>query len=195
MDQDQLRYVVAAITLLLGVWMLFFGVRLHLKGVKANAISEPHTNWMQRLLIAGAGILDLYLLLRAPAPVLDDYVKAAPSPVPILAIAILLLGAAIIIAAQAGMGSSWRVGVPKDANHVDALVTSGLHSVSRNPVYLGVMIFLIGALCAAPGPLTIAAVIASFLGLTKIIRQEERYLQDRFSEQYNDYASRVRRWI
>lgn len=195
MDQDQLRYVVAAITLLLGAWMVFFGLRLRLKGVKANAISEPRSNWMQRFLIAGAGLIDLYLLLRAPLPVLDKYVQATPSPFPIFATAILLVGAAIIVAAQAGMGASWRVGVPKAENHVDELVTTGLHSVSRNPVYLGVMIFLLGALCAAPGSLTVAAVIVSFLGLTKIIRQEERYLRGRFGKYYDDYAGRVRRWI
>ena len=78
---------------------------------------------------------------------------------------------------------------------MDALVTGGLNRFSRNPVYLGVMIFLIGGLLAAPGPLTAVGVIVSFIGLTIIIRQEERYLNARFGAVYDAYRRRVRRWI
>ena len=158
-------------------------------------MAERGTNWFQRGLIAGAGLLDLYLIFRAPFPILDAWVVARASPAPIVALGVLVAGAAIILASQSGMGRSWRVGVPAEKNHVDALVTTGLHRLSRNPVYLGVMIFLLGALIAAPGPFTLFAVVVSFVGLTIIIKQEERYLCERFGAEYEAYAKRVRRWI
>lgn len=195
MEQESLKIAVASIVILLMVWMIGFGVVLRRGGVNPNAVAERGTNWFQRGLIAGAGLLDLYLILRAPFPILDVWVLARASPAPIVAIGVLVAGAAIILASQSGMGRSWRVGVPAEKNHVDALVTTGLHRLSRNPVYLGVMIFLLGALIAAPGPFTLFAIVVSFVGLTIIIKQEERYLRERFGSKYEAYAKRVRRWI
>ncbi len=195
MDQTILRYCVAGAVIFLMAWMIAFGVILRLRGVNPNAVSEKNTNWLQRFLIAGAVLLDLYLVLRAPFPAFDRWLGAHPAPFPEFAMAVMVIGGVIILASQFGMGRSWRVGVPGEMHHVDALVTGGLHRFSRNPVYLGVMIFLFGAAAAAPGLLTLFALIASFVGLTIIIRQEETYLHKRFGDHYTDYARRVRRWI
>ncbi|WDI31678.1 isoprenylcysteine carboxylmethyltransferase family protein [Hyphococcus flavus] len=195
MDQEQLRYSVAFIVILLMAWMIGFGVMLRLRGVETAAIAEGRGNVRQRLLIAGAAILDMYLVLRAPFSYLDQLVLARSAPQPLLSLFILVLGGLIILISQSGMGHSWRVGVPDKKNHVDELVVTGMHRISRNPVYLGIMIFLIGAMTAAPGPFTLFAVFISYIGLTMIISQEERYLEERFGDQYRDYKNRVRRWI
>ncbi|MAW79623.1 MAG: hypothetical protein CMI63_05250 [Parvularcula sp.] len=195
MSQTVLAWATALIVVLLMGWMIAFGVILRRRGVNPNAVAERNTNWVQRFLIGGAGFLDLYFILRAPFPVLDEIVAARPSPAPWGAVGTLLIGAVLILASQAGMGRSWRVGVPQAENHVEALVTGGLNSFSRNPVYLGIMIFLIGGFLAAPGSFTAVAVIVSFLGLTIIIREEERYLRARFGAEYDAYARRVRRWM
>lgn len=195
MDEDQLRYAVMGITLLLGFWIAGYAIYLRSKGIKANAVAERNSNTMQRALLGAAAVLDLYLIFRAPFPVLDRIVYALPTLGAFTAVIILVAGGFIIVASQTGMGSSWRVGVPKTENHIDELVTTGLHGVSRNPVYLGIMLFLIGAFVAAPGPLTAAGIVISYFGLTKIIRQEEFYLSERFGQRYEDYKKRVRRWI
>ena len=195
MSPMELRIAVAAIVVILMAWMITFGVLLRRKGVNPNAVAERNTNLVQRGLIFGAAVLVLYMVFRAPFPQIDGWVAARPSPSPLAALALLLIGAAIILLSQSGMGRSWRVGVPENENHVDALVTGGLHGLSRNPVYLGVMVFLVGALLAAPGPLTLLGVIVSFAGLNIIIAQEERYLRGRFGTEYDAYAKRVRRWI
>jgi protein-S-isoprenylcysteine O-methyltransferase Ste14 len=57
------------------------------------------------------------------------------------------------------------------------------------------MIFLVGAVIAAPGLFTLLAIVVSYIGLTIIIRQEERYLRNRFGADYETYTKRVRRWI
>ena len=195
MSQEMLRWAAAGLTLLLSVWMAGFSIYLRSKGVEVAALTQKQSNPVQRALIAGALMFDIYLVLRAPLPSLDQFVGAQPAPAPWFAFALLIAGAVLIAASQSGMGRSWRVGVPQEKAHVDTLVTGGLHGVSRNPVYLGVMIFLFGALAAAPGPLSFGAVIISYIGLTLIIRQEERYLSDRFGKRYEDYKRRVRRWI
>ncbi|MCA8890125.1 MAG: isoprenylcysteine carboxylmethyltransferase family protein [Parvularculaceae bacterium] len=196
MDQASLRAVTAVIVITLMAWMAFRNVTLRRQGVKVNLTGQKG-NRKQIVLLSGAIVLFAYLLARWPFPVIDDWVRAAPSPSPVAAITVLVLSGLLMAAAQAGMGKNWRVGVPADKGEgdVEALVTGGLHRYSRNPIYLAIMIFIIGAALSAPGPLTIAAIVISFIGLTAIIRSEEDYLRARFGEEFEIYARRVRRWI
>lgn len=195
MDQETLRAAAALIVIVLMAWFVGYGIVLRLRGVNPNAFTERNTNFTQRALVFAGLVLALYLVLRAPFPRLDAWTGARLSPAPLLALSVMALGALLILASQSGMGRSWRVGVPGEGNHVDALVTGGLHRISRNPTYLGFMLFLAGAFLAAPGPLTAAGLVVSFAAFTIIIGEEERYLARRFGAQYEAYKKRVRRWI
>ena len=77
-----------------------------------------------------------------------------------------------------------------------ALVTSGTFRISRNPLYLSMVLLYVGAalsyrLTAALVMLPIALILLHF----GVIRREERYLEGKFGDQYRDYRSHVRRWI
>ena len=76
------------------------------------------------------------------------------------------------------------------------LVTSGFYRFTRNPMYLGMVIILLGGAIRAgsfgalvPIPLFIWVIRQQF------ILAEERFLEDAFGEQYLDYTKRVRRWL
>ncbi len=78
----------------------------------------------------------------------------------------------------------------------NALVAAGPFAFSRNPIYLGEVLALVGAgtgfnhlwlLLAAP-------VFAAAISRPAIAR-EEAYLERRFGAAYLDYKARVRRWI
>ena len=78
----------------------------------------------------------------------------------------------------------------------DHLVTSGPFSFTRNPMYLGNTLLLIGVgLISGIAWLLLLAVIAAFLTQKIAIEREERLLADKFGKRYRDYAKRVRRWI
>ena len=79
---------------------------------------------------------------------------------------------------------------------VKQLVTSGVYRFTRNPIYLGFFLMVIGL------PLNSGyywgIVIAPFFATTMsrlVIGREEAYLEKKFKEQYIDYMSRVRRWL
>ena len=77
-----------------------------------------------------------------------------------------------------------------------ALVTTGIHGWSRNPIYLG-LFFLYGALgIAARSPwalmLTLPLAITIRYG---VVAREEAYLERRFGDAYRNYKARVRRWL
>jgi protein-S-isoprenylcysteine O-methyltransferase Ste14 len=79
---------------------------------------------------------------------------------------------------------------------VAALVTSGPFRVSRNPMYAGHAVTLVGAALWAGSwwPL-LAAALAVAVTQRLVIRPEEAYLSGRFGDAYARYRSRVRRWL
>jgi protein-S-isoprenylcysteine O-methyltransferase Ste14 len=76
------------------------------------------------------------------------------------------------------------------------LVTSGIYRFTRNPIYLGFLLMVIGLPLNAG--LYWGIVMAPFYVLTMnrlVIEQEETYLENKFKGTYTDYTSRVRRWL
>ncbi|MBX9633581.1 MAG: isoprenylcysteine carboxylmethyltransferase family protein [Magnetospirillum sp.] len=78
----------------------------------------------------------------------------------------------------------------------DALVTSGPFAFSRNPIYLGMALLLLG-LALALGSITPFLVIPAFMAVInhRIVRDEERMLAETFGDEFSAYGARVRRWL
>lgn len=94
--------------------------------------------------------------------------------------------------AQHQMGASWRIGI----NHTraTALVSRGVFSLSRNPIFLGMRIALLGAVMMAPTATTLAAAIAGELLMQLQVRLEEAHLRHHHGPAYEAYAGQVARW-
>ncbi|MEM8738667.1 MAG: isoprenylcysteine carboxylmethyltransferase family protein [Planctomycetota bacterium] len=77
-----------------------------------------------------------------------------------------------------------------------ALVTAGVFALTRNPMYLGMTLILLG-LCVIAGSATVWVVPPLFVVAIDrgLIRIEERMLAQRFGDEYADYRTRVRRWL
>lgn len=76
------------------------------------------------------------------------------------------------------------------------LVTSGPFALSRNPIYLGFTLLMIGAsLIAGLLWLLLLAPIAAFATQKLAIEREEAHLEARFGKKWRDYAKKIRRWI
>ena len=77
-----------------------------------------------------------------------------------------------------------------------ALVTSGPFALSRNPIYLGNTILLVGAgLAFAIAWFLPMALLAAVLVTHLAIRREEAHLNARFGAAWRDYAARTPRWL
>jgi protein-S-isoprenylcysteine O-methyltransferase Ste14 len=76
------------------------------------------------------------------------------------------------------------------------LVTDGVFAWSRNPMYLGLVLVLVGvASCLGSAtPLLVAFAFAWWID-ARFIRPEERHLAEQFGEVYEAYARRVGRWV
>jgi protein-S-isoprenylcysteine O-methyltransferase Ste14 len=80
--------------------------------------------------------------------------------------------------------------------YASGLVTGGVFAHSRNPMYLGNLLALLGLLALAGSPLALAAGGAFFLlAYMSIVLAEETYLLGRFGEEYRTYRTRVPRFL
>lgn len=104
------------------------------------------------------------------------------------------LGILVMLAAIARMLLARTTVVPRRDPSV--LVTGGLFSLSRNPIYLGDLLILVGAVLWLDAVLALP-LLASFPWLiqTRFIRDEEARLTEAFGPQFDLWAARTRRWL
>lgn len=77
-----------------------------------------------------------------------------------------------------------------------SLLTKGVYSVSRNPMYLSLLLIYIGSSLIIGNWWSFILFPLFFLILQGyVIKHEEKYLIRRFGQQYLDYKRETRRWI
>ena len=111
----------------------------------------------------------------------------------LIGIALLVLALIWVLVAQLQMGDSWRIGI--DEKSESALVQHGLFGVSRNPIFLGMLVMLVGLLLLLPTAVTLTITALGFFLIHVQVRLEEAYLTEKYGENYRKYQMTVRRWI
>lgn len=107
---------------------------------------------------------------------------------------IVVIGAGVFAAA---VGNFSRAATPVPGNRpVRALVTTGVHGFSRNPIYVGMSLVYAGIGLAARSPwVFILALPLALMMRYIVVAREEAYLERRFGDAYRGYKARVRRWL
>jgi protein-S-isoprenylcysteine O-methyltransferase Ste14 len=77
----------------------------------------------------------------------------------------------------------------------DELVTSGPYAVTRNPMYLGHLVFLTGLTLATRSPVSLAVTAGLVHWFDERARTDHRRLVRIFGPPYEEYAARVPRWL
>ena len=106
---------------------------------------------------------------------------------------LLLFSLVLVWVAQSQMANSWRIGI--DEKNKTELVINGLFSISRNPIFLGVMIANFGLFLIIPNAFTLLIVSLSMVSINTQIRLEEAFLKTTHGNAYEQYLNKVRRWI
>jgi protein-S-isoprenylcysteine O-methyltransferase Ste14 len=108
----------------------------------------------------------------------------------LIGLAIAAGSAAFAAWAMWSLGRSY--GIRLDVFEGHALKTDGPYALVRHPMYLGIVVFHLGASLALQSPLLLAATALYVAPFTAIrIAAEERVLRDAFGERYLRYAERV----
>ena len=120
-----------------------------------------------------------------------------PSPLRIgIAVALTVVGVWAMVSARVLLeraNTTWRPMTPGQAT---SLVTSGVYSLSRNPIYLGMLLVMLGwaVALASLAALALSSVFVLYLDRFQI-GPEERALSAILGQEYLDYLARVRRWV
>jgi protein-S-isoprenylcysteine O-methyltransferase Ste14 len=106
------------------------------------------------------------------------------------------LGIAIAVAAFVRFRQARTTVNPMDPSKASHLVTDGVFCVSRNPMYVGLMLLLVGwaVWLGSATPWLIPPLFVIVITVVQII-PEERALGRLFGEQYLSYRRNVARWV
>lgn len=97
------------------------------------------------------------------------------------------------VVAQKDMKNSWRIGI--DSTTKTELITTGLFRFSRNPIFFGMILSLIGLFLTTPNAATLLFLIVGTILIQIQIRLEEEFLVTQHSKKYLEYKQKVRRLI
>ncbi len=98
-----------------------------------------------------------------------------------------------IVFAQSHMNQSWRIGI--DEKNSTELITGGLFSFSRNPIFLGMLFSTIGIFLIITNTVTFFVAAATYIVIQIHIRLEEEFLFMKHGVIYAEYKRNIRRLI
>lgn len=108
----------------------------------------------------------------------------------------LLVGGGLVLIALAAHGMMQARTTVIPHRDPDALVTSGIFRRTRNPIYLGDALILIGLMLRWEAwPSLILLPLFVWVITDRFIVPEEARLRDRFGAAFDRYATATRRWI
>ncbi|WP_461482259.1 methyltransferase family protein [Porticoccus sp.] len=114
----------------------------------------------------------------------------------LLVMLVLVAGLALLVLASLTLLLGKTTLDPRRPERAMRLITAGIFAYSRHPIYLGLLLLLLGwnlyldSLYASPG-------LPLYVGLVTWLQiiPEERVLAERFGDAYRQYCGRVRRWL
>ena len=139
----------------------------------------------------------LYLLLFVPSPPLFSEKVFGPDyylwPV-IIGLLITITGQAI---RGVTIGLAYIIRGGKEGKvYAEQLVTTGIFNHCRNPLYVGNILMLLGVGVLSNSLLYVGVIMPLFLIIYQaIVLAEENFLRNKFGASFDQYCSRVNRWI
>ncbi len=148
--------------------------------------------WFKGLIASVAAVLALIALGMSPQR-LGELAWLNSVPADGVGWALLMVSLFIITIAQANMGRAWRIGI--DHTSTPILAREGLFRWSRNPIFLGLRLNLLGLFLILPNAATLVIWLVGEALMQVQVRLEEEHLARTFGDTYADYQESVRRWV
>ena len=106
---------------------------------------------------------------------------------------LLCFGFVFAVCGSLTLSAAWRSGIDKAAS--EALVTTQLYALTRNPTFVGVRLAQLGFFLAWPTAFSLVCLIVGWIAVSVQVELEEAHLQQRFGDGYSDYQRAVGRWL
>ena len=181
-----MRNVTLPVAVLWGIWNVWLvSWIIAARWSSAVAVRQPARDRFVQSVLVLAGAVLVFAALR-PDPLLPEYDWLQWAGV-----ALALAGLAFTWWARIHLGREWSAVVTLKEDH--RLIRSGPYAITRHPIYTGILLAFVGSVivygASAQALLGFAFVT---LGFVLKLRQEERFMTERFGDTYRDYKARVR---
>jgi protein-S-isoprenylcysteine O-methyltransferase Ste14 len=134
----------------------------------------------------------LMWIVSAVTPKFDFYLPAKY----LWAVSLALIGAAICLAGVASFRPAKTTVNPMKPDSTSSLVVSGIYKYTRNPMYVGFALVLMGWAAFLSNLVALAFVPVFIVYIDRFqIRPEEDVLASLFPHEYPTYRAKVRRWV
>lgn len=157
------------------------------------ATDAAHNRWWQifevifGIPLLAAIVLHQLLPLKLPSGSLTPAMIA-------VGVALIIVGLGLVILARRAFAQHAQ---PTDPGRpTSTMITMGVFSISRNPLYLGGVCVLVGLALALNLPWVLVLLIPALIACHMVlIVPEERYLAAKFGAEYQRYTVSVHRWL
>lgn len=112
--------------------------------------------------------------------------------VPVLPAVLVAAGLLCLALGVRALGDALRVGLPGEPT---TLATNGAYRYSRNPMYTGGYLLLIGCCLYCPHPVVVVSAALGAVIHHRIVLAEEAFLEQRFGAAWLEYRSRTPRYL
>lgn len=192
---------IAALLIYLVGLAVVFGLRTWLQVRRTGSSGfhgisgEPGSlRWWAGISFVAALVIGLAALVLAVVDVVPRPSGLLADTAGVIGLVLALVGFAGVLAAQTGMGSSWRIGV-KESERTE-LVTGGLFAVVRNPIFTAMVVAQLGLTLMVPTWLSVAALVCLVAAVEMQVRLiEEPYLRTTHGGSYQRYAAATGRFV
>ncbi|MDC8830654.1 methyltransferase family protein [Alteromonas gilva] len=138
-------------------------------------------------------VFTIALMLTSGAAWLD--ILPLPHPLRPLGFVLFIAGGAIGITGVVAFRQHHTTVNPYSPHKASRLVDSGIFAYSRNPMYLGLVVAIVGFAFILREACGFLFALLTFIYLQRFqIIPEERTMRELFGEEFDDYCQRTKRW-
>jgi protein-S-isoprenylcysteine O-methyltransferase Ste14 len=183
------RYLVLSSFIILGI--AFIGVLISHRSHGHEFMGKPPLKMplfiLGKICVFGSW---LFFLVKAIFPSIGYF--PVPEFLSWIAAFILILAILIFVISFIQLGVALKMGLPNESTK---LRTSGLYRFSRNPIYAAIFLMFIASVMYFPDPLNLCLAIMGSIIHYRTTLAEEKFLLQRFGNEWILYTSRTRRYL
>ena len=188
-----MQRLIAALTIALFLGLVITRILLMRRaGIKALYFGNLDR---KDFLIPPFAFLYIYVVIAAPLglPALTEQEFFRSEAISWAGVFLCVLGLLLFLLSLVSFGRSFRVGI--DTDHPGKLITTGVFSLSRNPIYVAFWIIMLGQFLIFPNWILLAYLPAAAWLFHRQVLREEDFLRKHHGQEFAVYCDRVRRYF
>lgn len=173
-------------------WRMKKQYGLEVDNLPSDELSELIASYLINLMILPIYAVVMYTIVTHSYRLTAPMTFVEMIPLQITGLVLLIVAFCIILVAQIQMGDAWRDRI--DLKSTPKLINSGMFRFSRNPIFIGMLLAMLGLWLSIPNAFTLLTLVGGFMLIQIRVRLEEKHLLQMHGEEYVSYQRSVTRW-